>query len=124
MDVQAISDEIVKVLKDAPEKINEILADPEAEIKKIVGDGEFDVSEVIAAVTEKAKEAGVDLSKIDPSKIDLSKLDLSKFDLSKVQDLAKEAGVDISALAGKVDLKGIEQAAEGFLGNIFGGKSE
>lgn len=124
MDVQAISDEIVKVLKDAPEKINEIIADPEAEIKKIVGDGEFDVSEVLAAVTEKAKEAGVDLSKIDLSKLDLSKLDLSKFDLSKVQDLAKEAGVDISEFASKIDLKGIESAAENFLGGIFGKKDE
>lgn len=124
MDVQAISDEIVALIKDAPEKINEIIADPEAEIKKIAGDGEFDVSEVLAAVTAKAKEAGVDLSQLDLSKLDLSKLDLSKFDLGKVQELAKDAGVDISALAGKVDLKGIEQAAEGFLGNIFGGKSE
>lgn len=124
MDVQAISDEIVKVIKDAPEEAEKFLSDPQAAIKEITGDENFDASEVLNEVMGKVKDAGVDLSKIDFSKIDLSKIDLSKFDLSKVQEIAKEAGVDISALAGKVDLKGIESAAEGLLGSIFGGKSE
>ena len=76
MDIQAIIDQVMQAVGNAPEKINDILSDPRAAIEDITGQalGEGDLSQIVAAVQEKFAAGELDLSDIDLSKIDLSKL--------------------------------------------------
>lgn len=102
MDIQAIIDQVLGVVGDAPEKINDILADPKAAIEDITGQalGEGDLSQIVSGVQERIADGGIDLSNIDLSKIDLSALG------------------GIGDLLGNSPLSGI---AEG-LGGLFGKK--
>lgn len=76
MDIQAIIDQVMGAVGNAPEKINDILADPKAAIEDITGQtlGEGDLSQIVSGVQERIADGGIDLSNIDLSKIDLSAL--------------------------------------------------
>ncbi len=76
MDIQAIIDQVMGVVGDAPEKIGDILADPKAAIEDITGQalGEGDLSQIVSGVQERIADGSIDLSNIDLSKIDLSAL--------------------------------------------------
>ncbi len=102
MDIQAIIDQVMKVVGDAPEKIGDILSDPKGAIEEISGQtlGEGDLSQIVSGVKDRIADGGIDLSNIDLSKIDLSNIDLG----------------GIGDLLGNSPLGGI---AEG-LGGLFG----
>ncbi len=72
MDIQAIIDQVVQTVTNAPEKINDILAGPRAAIEDITGEG--DLTQIVDGVKDRVLSGGIDLSAIDLSQIDLSKL--------------------------------------------------
>ncbi len=76
MDVQAIIDQVMEHLKDAPEKAGELLSDPKGAIEGITGQtlGEGDLGQIIDGVKEKFTSGELELPNIDLSAIDLSKL--------------------------------------------------
>ena len=76
MDIQAVIDQIMQHVGDAPEKIGDILSDPKGAIEDITGQtlGEGDLSQIIDGVKERIADGGIDLSNIDLSALDLSKL--------------------------------------------------
>ena len=80
MDIQAIIDQVMTAVGNAPEKAGEILADPKGAIENITGQtiGEDDLSQIIDGVKERIASGGIDLSQIDLSQIDLSQIDLSQ----------------------------------------------
>lgn len=76
MDIQAIIDQVMTAVGNAPEKAGEILADPKGAIESITGQtiGEGDLSQIIDGVKERIASGGIDLSQIDLSQIDLSQI--------------------------------------------------
>ena len=76
MDIQAIIDQVMTAVGNAPEKAGEILADPKGAIENITGQtiGEGDLSQIIDGVKERIASGGIDLSQIDLSQIDLSQI--------------------------------------------------
>ena len=66
MDIQAIIDQIMQHVGDAPEKIGDILSDPKGAIEDITGQtlGEGDLSQIIDGVKERIAGGGIDLSKL------------------------------------------------------------
>lgn len=76
MDTQAIIDQVMQALQDAPEKAGELLSDPRGTIEQITGQalGEGDLSQIVTAVQERFAAGELDLSGIDLSSIDLSSL--------------------------------------------------
>ena len=76
MDIQAIIDQVMTAVGNAPEKAGEILADPKGAIENITGQtiGEGDRSQIIDGVKERIASGGIDLSQIDLSQIDLSQI--------------------------------------------------
>lgn len=73
MDIQAIIDQVMDTVGNAPEKISEILSDPQGAIEGITGQqlGEGDLSQIVSGVKDRIAEGGIDLSQIDLSQIDL-----------------------------------------------------
>lgn len=76
MDIQAIIDQVMQALQNAPEKAGELLRDPRGTIEEVTGQtlGEGDLSQIVSTVKEKFAAGELDLSGIDLSSIDLSNL--------------------------------------------------
>ncbi len=107
MDIQAIIDQVLETVGNAPDKAAELLQDPQAAIEEITGQalGEGEVSQVIDGVKERIAGGGFDLGNLDLGNLDLG-------------------GIDLSALGG---LGGIGEALSdsplGGIGNMPGGLS-
>lgn len=119
MNVQEMADAVIQHIQDNPDAAEHVLSNPMDAVKNITGESDFNINEVFGAVTQKLGDSDIDLSNIDFSKLDLSQLDPSQFDLGQVMNLAKDAGVDISDLAGNLNLGDI---AGNLLGGLFGNK--
>ena len=95
MDVQDIIAQVSALLADAPEKIQDLISDPKGTIEELTGHSleDADLSKIVDGVKNSIADGGIDLG-----------------------------GLDLGAIAEKVDLGGIADNLGGVLGGLFGKK--
>ena len=95
MDVQDIIAQVSALLADAPEKIQDLISDPKGTIEELTGHSleDADLSKIVDGVKSQIADGGIDLG-----------------------------GLDLGAIAEKVDLGGIADNLGGVLGGLFGKK--
>ena len=95
MDVQDIIAQVSALLADAPEKLQDLIADPKGTIEELTGHSleGADLSKIVDGVKSQIADGGIDLG-----------------------------GLDLGAIAEKVDLGGIADNLGGVLGGLFGKK--
>ena len=95
MDVQDIIAQVSALLADAPEKIHDLISDPKGTIEELTGHSleDADLSKIVDGVKSQIADGGIDLG-----------------------------GLDLGAIAEKVDLGGIADNLGGVLGGLFGKK--
>ena len=95
MDVQDIIAQASALLADAPEKIQDLISDPKGTIEELTGHSleDADLSKIVDGVKNSIADGGIDLG-----------------------------GLDLGAIAEKVDLGGIADNLGGVLGGLFGKK--
>lgn len=100
MDIQAIIDQVLAAVKDAPEKLGELAQDPRAAIEGIIGEGnlgDIDPAQIIEGLKEHA--AGLDFGA-----------------------LAQNLPEQLRDVAGNVDIAGIADQVGGLLGGFLNKK--
>lgn len=95
MDVQDIIAQVSALLADAPEKLQDLIADPKGTIEELTGHSleDADLSKIVDGVKSQIADGGIDLG-----------------------------GLDLGAIAEKVDLGGIADNLGGVLSGLFGKK--
>ena len=95
MDVQAIIAQVSAALADAPEKLQELVSDPKGTIEELTGHSleDADLSKIVDGVKSQIADGSLDLG-----------------------------GIDLGAIAEKIDLGGIADNLGGVLGGLFGKK--
>ena len=95
MDVQDIIAQVSALLADAPEKIQDLISDPKGTIEELTGHSleDADLSKIVDGVKNSIADGGIDLG-----------------------------GLDLGAIAEKVDLGGIADNLGGVPGGLFGKK--
>lgn len=105
MDIQAIVDQVLAAVKDAPEKLGDLASDPRAAIEGIIGEGKLgdtDPAEILARIKDRVADA------------DLSGIDLS--------GLAANLPDQLKGMAEGVDVSGVADQLGGFLSGFFNKK--